>query len=228
MWEFYFTVYVAAGFIYLLASFDFEGLLEEMCLDSYYEPLPLFAIFACYLATVLLFLLFWPWLYFDDYRRWYTGVVIPVNLIMSYQPLVKLFCSMQVYSQKSLNYHWNVTGPDFYQAHLLLGRVYESVDAFKDRLAEHIRGYGRAPGSYAVFLQLSSVKENLALPGVAQMLVELLSDLQLLRSDLKLAADAATESNRQGTLNLLGDIDECFDTLYYLLSSSQLNFNVWI
>lgn len=145
---------------------------------------------------------------------------------MSYQPLVKLFCSMQVFSQKSLNYHWNVTGSDFYQHHELLGRVYTTMDDFKDRLAEHIRGYGRAPGLFTAFLQLSSVKENMSIPGGAAMFSELLSDLQLLRADLKVASDAATQANRQGTLNLLGDIDESFDTIYYLLSSSQLNFNV--
>lgn len=141
----------------------------------------------------------------------------------TYQLLVKLFCGLRVTTNKSLNYHWNVTGPDFYQQHLLLQRIYEILDGFTDRLAEHIRGMGRVPGAFSVYIQLSSVQEDLSIPPALTMLSNLLTDAQTLKADLLAAAES---TNNQGTLNLLGDIDESLDTVIYLLGSTQPNFNV--
>lgn len=141
----------------------------------------------------------------------------------TYQLLVKLFCGLRVTTNKSLNYHWNVTGPDFYQQHLLLQRIYEILDGFTDRLAEHIRGMGRVPGAFSVYIQLSSVQEDLSIPPALTMLSNLLVDAQTLKADLLTAAES---TSNQGTLNLLGDIDESLDTVIYLLGSTQPNFNV--
>lgn len=141
----------------------------------------------------------------------------------TYQLLVKLFSGLRVTTNKSLNYHWHVTGPDFYQYHLLLQRVYETLDGFTDRLAEHIRGMGRVPGAFSLYIQLSSVQEDTTVPPATTMLSNLLADVQTLKADL---AAAATSATNQGTLNMLGDIDEAFDTLTYLLGSIQPNFNV--
>lgn len=141
----------------------------------------------------------------------------------TYQLLVKLFCGLRVTANKSLSYHWHVTGADFYQYHLLLQRVYETLDGFTDRLAEHIRGIGRVPGAFAVYTQLSSVQEDLGVPPSPTMLSNLLADVQALKVDL---AAVAESTQSQGTLNILGDIDESFDTLIYLLGSIQPNFNV--
>ena len=143
---------------------------------------------------------------------------------MIYQSLIKLFCSLQVTIQKSHNFHWNVTGPAYYQLHLLLDRIYGDLDAYTDRMAEHIRGYGRAPGAFAIYLQYSSVKENLNIPEAYAMLSELLADVMILKAELMEVSKAA--AGKQGTLNLLGELDESLDTIIYLLSSNQLNFNI--
>ena len=151
------------------------------------------------------------------------AIVFSLYMSSTYQLLVKLFCGLRVITNKSLNYHWHVTGADFYQYHLLLQRVYETLDGFTDRLAEHIRGMGRVPGAFAIYIQLSSVQEDTTVPAAATMLFNLLADVKTLKADLAAAAESAAN---QGTLNLLGDIDESFDTLTYLLGSSQSNFNV--
>ena len=143
---------------------------------------------------------------------------------MIYQSLIKLFCSLQVTIQKAHNFHWNVTGPSFYQLHLLLDRVYGDLDVYTDRMAEHIRGYGRAPGAFTIYLQYSSVKENLNIPEAYAMVSELLADANTLKAELAAVSNEAV--GKQGTLNLLGELDETLDTLIYLLSSNQLNFNI--
>lgn len=144
-----------------------------------------------------------------------------------YAELVRVFSTMQVLKQKMLNYHWNVTGPDFYQTHLLLERLYGIVDGYTDRFAEHIRGYGRAPGLYSVYLSYSAVKEgDGSIPNAGTILSELAADTVLLAQQIKIANDAAGKADRPDTLNLLGDFAEQVATISYLLNSNKPGFNV--
>lgn len=49
---------------------------------------------------------------------------------------------------KTQNYHWNLVGMSFLGIHKLLGKQYEQIGQFIDRIAEQIRALGRpAPGS---------------------------------------------------------------------------------
>jgi hypothetical protein len=61
-----------------------------------------------------------------------------------------------VYSNKSIKYlndativarlsHWNVRGPNFYEAHLLFERVYGDLGELMDRLVETLRACGFDP-----------------------------------------------------------------------------------
>lgn len=41
--------------------------------------------------------------------------------------------------------HWNVRGPNFYEAHLLFGRIYDDVSALQDANVEQLRACGFSP-----------------------------------------------------------------------------------
>lgn len=61
---------------------------------------------------------------------------------------------------KTQNYHWNVTGPSFYNFHILFETLYNELFLAVDELAERIRTSGSfAPGSFAEFSQLTTIKE---------------------------------------------------------------------
>lgn len=62
---------------------------------------------------------------------------------------------------KTHNYHWNVTGPMFQTLHLMFETQYNELALAVDLIAERIRALGhRAPGTYAEFVELSSIKEE--------------------------------------------------------------------
>jgi starvation-inducible DNA-binding protein len=62
---------------------------------------------------------------------------------------------------KTHNFHWNVTGPMFNALHLMFETQYTEQWAALDEIAERIRALGfNAPGSYAEFTRLSSIKEE--------------------------------------------------------------------
>jgi starvation-inducible DNA-binding protein len=76
---------------------------------------------------------------------------------------------------KTHNFHWNVTGPMFQPLHLMFETQYTELAAAVDLIAERIRALGHAaPGSYADYAKLSSIKDANGVPGANQMIAELL------------------------------------------------------
>ena len=59
------------------------------------------------------------------------------------------------------NFHWNVKGPMFNTLHVMFMAQYTEQWNALDDVAERIRALGfNAPGSYAEFIKLSSIKEE--------------------------------------------------------------------
>ena len=75
---------------------------------------------------------------------------------------------------KTHNYHWNVTGPLFRSLHLMFEEEYTEMWAAVDDIAERIRSLGEpAPGTYAEFSMMSSVKEREGVPAATEMVQDL-------------------------------------------------------
>ncbi|MBC7955961.1 MAG: DNA starvation/stationary phase protection protein [Cytophagales bacterium] len=73
------------------------------------------------------------------------------------------------------NFHWNVTGPMFNTLHLMFMGQYTELWNAVDPIAERIRSLGHAaPGSYAQFGALASIKDAPAVPPKALEMVQIL------------------------------------------------------
>jgi len=72
------------------------------------------------------------------------------------------------------NFHWNVTGPQFNSLHaMFMGQYTEQWSAI-DVIAERIRALGfPAPGTYAEFARLTSVREPEGVPDANEMVRQL-------------------------------------------------------
>ena len=69
------------------------------------------------------------------------------------------------------NFHWNVTGPMFQTLHLMFETQYNELALAVDLIAERIRALGfPAPGTYAEFAELSSIKEVRKVPDAKKMI----------------------------------------------------------
>lgn len=67
------------------------------------------------------------------------------------------------------NFHWNVTGPQFRELHLMFEEHYTALAIAVDDIAERIRSLDVfAPGTYKEFAKLSSIKEVEGIPPVAK------------------------------------------------------------
>ena len=78
--------------------------------------------------------------------------------------LARLLADSYTLYLETHNFHWNVTGPMFQTLHLMFEAQYNELALAVDLVAERIRALGHpAPGTYAEFSQLTSIKEA---PGV--------------------------------------------------------------
>ena len=102
---------------------------------------------------------------------------------------------------KTHSFHWNVTGPMFNALHTMFETQYTEQWAAVDEIAERIRTLGSlAPGSYAEFAKLSSIKEEhtaASAPDWKGMVSQLLAGNEAVcksaRKVLKTAADAGDD-----------------------------------
>lgn len=85
--------------------------------------------------------------------------------------LNKLLADSYLLYLKTQNYHWNVTGKMFQALHIMFEQHYQEEARAIDVIAERIRALGEfAPGSFASFSRLSSIKEETAIPKAEEMI----------------------------------------------------------
>lgn len=120
------------------------------------------------------------------------------------------------------NFHWNVTGPQFRELHLMFEEHYTELATAVDEIAERIRTLDvAAPGTYKSFAELSSVKEVEGVPPARDM-IDILSRgheqiVQTCRDALKAAHDADDES----TIALISDRMRIHEKTAWMLRSMQ-------
>ncbi len=122
---------------------------------------------------------------------------------------------------KTHGYHWNVEGPRFGQLHLLFETQYNELHDAADLLAERIRALGRfAPGSYASFSRLASIKEdNDEVPAAMTMVANLVMGHEALGRTVRSAFKVAEAGGDQATMDMLIGRMEASDKAAWMLRS---------
>ena len=104
------------------------------------------------------------------------------------------------------NFHWNVTGPQFRELHLMFEEHYTELATAVDEIAERIRTLDvAAPGTYKEFARLSSIAEVEGVPSAAEM-VNLLTKghEQVVRTSRQVLA-IAQQADDESTAALVSD-----------------------
>lgn len=94
---------------------------------------------------------------------------------------------------KTQNFHWNVTGHQFFQLHAAFETHYTELATAIDMIAERIRALGAfAPGSYSAYKKLATIEECTTHLSAEEMVTALRGDLELIeRTAHKLIKAAA-------------------------------------
>jgi starvation-inducible DNA-binding protein len=105
---------------------------------------------------------------------------------------------------KTHNFHWNVTGPMFNSLHLMFEQQYTELALAVDLVAERIRALGHpAPGSYAQFSKLTSVREATEVPHANEMIRQLVEGHEAVARTARKVFPLADRAGDQVTMDLL-------------------------
>lgn len=104
------------------------------------------------------------------------------------------------------NFHWNVTGPQFRELHLMFEEHYTELAVAVDDVAERIRTVGEvAPGTYKAFSQLGNIKEVEDVPAAMDMVKILLNSHETLIKTCRDALAIAQDADDESSIGLLSD-----------------------
>lgn len=105
---------------------------------------------------------------------------------------------------KTHNFHWNVKGPLFNTLHTMFEGQYVELATAVDEIAERIRALGhRAPGSYAEFSKLTSIREEQQVPSAEEMIRELVIGQEAVVRTARQVIPVAADAHDEPTVDLL-------------------------
>jgi starvation-inducible DNA-binding protein len=104
------------------------------------------------------------------------------------------------------NFHWNVTGPQFRELHLMFEEHYTELAVAVDDIAERIRTLGVvAPGTYKAFAALSAIEEVDDIPAAEEMVAILTRGHEQVVKTCRAALKVAQEADDESSAALISD-----------------------
>lgn len=121
---------------------------------------------------------------------------------------------------KTHNFHWNVTGPMFQTLHAMFEEQYVELSQAVDQIAERIRALGsHAPGTYAQFARLTSIKEPDGVPSAQEMIKQLVQDQEAVVRSARSMFKAVDQANDEPTADLLTQRMQVHEKTAWMLRS---------
>lgn len=119
------------------------------------------------------------------------------------------------------NFHWNVTGSQFSQLHLMFEQHYTELSVAVDDIAERIRSLDvAAPGTYKAFAELSSIKEIDGVPSADEMVALLTSGHEQVVKTCRAALKVAQEADDESSSALISDRMRVHEKTAWMLRAS--------
>lgn len=118
------------------------------------------------------------------------------------------------------NFHWNVKGPMFNTLHLMFEAQYNELALAVDLIAERIRALGSpAPGTYAEFAALSSIKEVKGVPSATKMIEHLVKGQEAVVKTARALFPLVEASGDEPTADLLTQRMQVHEKTAWMLRS---------
>lgn len=133
----------------------------------------------------------------------------------------KFVGDLHVFKTKVHNFHWNLTGENFFVIHPMLDNIMAEIDAQIDSVAERILMIGHRPfGSLEIYLKhtVLSEAETKAYPDKEAVKL-MLEDFKLLLTEVNIIMGIAEKENDQETLALVTDIAALYQKHIWMFSA---------
>ena len=135
-----------------------------------------------------------------------------------------LIASYHIHYQKLRNFHWNVTGKDFFDLHEKFEELYNFSKINIDDLAERIRVFGDNPmARLSDYLEHSRIAEPEGIPSPDSMVEEILSDFELLLSQMINVLEKANDIGDVSTIDLVNKMVKSTEKYYWMFTAWSKN-----
>lgn len=136
------------------------------------------------------------------------------------QAVNKQIANWTVLYIKLHNYHWYVTGPEFFTLHAKFEELYNEAALHIDELAERLLAMGDKPvATMSGALEIASVKEATGSETSADMVASIVEDYSTMIQELKKGMELAGEVNDETTSDLLLSIHSSLEKHVWMLNS---------
>jgi starvation-inducible DNA-binding protein len=120
------------------------------------------------------------------------------------------------------NFHWNVTGPQFRELHLMFEEHYTELATAVDEIAERIRTLDvPAPGTYRAFAELSNIEEVDGVPSANEMVAILTRGHEQVVKTCRDVLGPAQEAGDESTAALVSDRMRVHEKTAWMLRALQ-------
>ena len=122
---------------------------------------------------------------------------------------------------KTLNYHWNITGPRFHALHVFLEGHYKELLMVMDEVAERVRVLNERPiSTMKGMYSHTDLKEQEKVPSAETMLQNLMEDHVTIQNQIKeMVMDDKKFEHDRGSEDLLVSLLRKHETMGWMLRS---------
>ncbi len=131
-----------------------------------------------------------------------------------------LLANYQVYYQNLRNFHWNVSGSNFFELHAKFEELYTTANVSVDEVAERILTLGGRPlSSYAEYINSATIQEAGKVDDSVEMVKAVRDNINVLLELERAALEAASDQGDEGTVTLMSDYITAKEKVVWMLSA---------
>jgi len=156
-----------------------------------------------------------------DYNKYENivigGIILKTELTLAVNQQIANWSVLYI---KLHNYHWYVTGPEFFTLHAKFEELYNETALHIDELAERLLSLGDKPvATMRECLEISSVKEANGGESATEMVAAIVEDFSVMISELKKGMELAGAASDETTGDLLLSIHSSLEKHVWMLNS---------
>ncbi|MEL6559554.1 MAG: Dps family protein [Bacteroidota bacterium] len=114
----------------------------------------------------------------------------------------KLLADLHLQYHNLRNFHWHVTGPNFYILHEKFEELYTDIAAKVDETAERILALGSKPGAgIDDYVQTADIADSYAISAADDMVLTIVAGNEILIADVNKILKVASVNADEGTID---------------------------
>lgn len=134
--------------------------------------------------------------------------------------LNQLLADYQLYYQNLRNFHWNISGQNFFDLHIKFEELYEDARVKIDEIAERLLTLRLRPlSTTSAYLESAKIEEAGKVTDSHKMVKIILENHQILIADMRTIISRAGEVEDEGTIDMIGGFLSAMEKKSWMLDA---------